>query len=610
MANNWAIVVGINHYKFLPNAALKCAGYDALAMRSFLCDEAGFNPRQVLLCGDSGEESSRDGMLATLRDILRHDIQRAARADNLWFFFSGHGIDDCLMPFDGNPRDLRATAIPISFVTEQLRKCKAKNIVIVLDMCRNESFDPEQRSEVSIEDSLRNLVKARDGQQGIITLFSCSRGERSYEIADLKQGAFTYALLEGLRRSRILKDLEGYLASRVPELHQLYAADKRRKQVPLVIPEPGWKYEESILGNVETEVDIAKLKERAIDAESDGDLGLAQHLWERVNLLATTPEDRRRALTRITALAQRTKPVSMPVNPEPVKPRIQSEPQLSSITLPTFKFQYATIDDKLNILKHDGTAHYHHEMINGVSLDLVQIPGGSFDMGSNEFDREKPIHRVTVPEFLMGKYPVTQAQWKAVAQLKHQKRELKPDPSHFKGADRPVESITWDEAVEFCDRLSAHTKRDYRLPSEAEWEYACRAGTTTPFHFGKTIDASIANYDATKTYGKGRKGTYRTQTTSVGSFPANAWGLFDCHGNVWEWCSDLWHDSYTNAPTDESPWLKDGNAEYKIVRGGSWIGNPVLCRSAGRGYLTRAYLNCGFRLSSSSFVRVSRSPLG
>ena len=141
----------------------------------------------------------------------------------------------------------------------------------------------------------------------------------------------------------------------------------------------------------------------------------------------------------------------------------------------------------------------------------------------------------------MGKYPITQAQWRAVAALTQIERELKTAPSRFKGNNRPVEKITWYDAVEFCARLSQHTKRQYRLPSEAEWEYACREGTTTPFYFGETITSELANYNASYTYADEAKGRLRGQTNSVGQFPPNGYGLYDMHGNVWEWCADTWH---------------------------------------------------------------------
>ncbi|MFM7325435.1 MAG: formylglycine-generating enzyme family protein, partial [Nodosilinea sp.] len=160
--------------------------------------------------------------------------------------------------------------------------------------------------------------------------------------------------------------------------------------------------------------------------------------------------------------------------------------------------------------------------------------------------------------------------------------ELNPDPAHFKGDHRPVEMVTWYEAVEFCHRLSQHTDKLYRLPSEAEWEYACRAGSTTPFYFGETITPELANYNGSYRYGSGPKGTYRAQTTPVGSFGVNPWGLADMHGNVYEWCEDHWHPNYDGAPRDGSAWVTGGDDRYRLVRGGSWYGDPVGCRSASR----------------------------
>jgi formylglycine-generating enzyme required for sulfatase activity len=143
--------------------------------------------------------------------------------------------------------------------------------------------------------------------------------------------------------------------------------------------------------------------------------------------------------------------------------------------------------------------------------------------------------------------------------------------------------VSWDDAIEFCARLSKATGREYRLPSEAEWEYACRAGTTTPFHFGETITTDLANYNGNYTYGSGSKGQYRKQTTDVGSFPANAFGLHDMHGNVWEWCQDNWHENYNGAPTDGSAWVdENANQNIMILRGGSWFNYPWFCRSAFR----------------------------
>ena len=243
-----------------------------------------------------------------------------------------------------------------------------------------------------------------------------------------------------------------------------------------------------------------------------------------------------------------------------------------------------------------------------VSLELAAIPGGTFVMGSPEdelerLDREGPQHEVTVPPFFMGRYPVTQAQWRAVAALPQEERELEPDPSNFKGDNRPVERVSWYDAVEFCQRLAKHTGRPYRLPSEAEWEYACRSGTTTPFYFGRTLTTELANYDGNYTYADGPKGEYREETTVVGQFGiANAFGLSDMHGNVWEWCADHWHDNYEGAPTDGSAWLDENksNSLY-VLRGGSWFSNPRRCRSAFRYYSPDLAINyIGFRVACAA----------
>ncbi len=241
------------------------------------------------------------------------------------------------------------------------------------------------------------------------------------------------------------------------------------------------------------------------------------------------------------------------------------------------------------------------------ALTMLRIPAGSYLMGSpdDEIERhtdEGPQHEVHLEEFFLARNPITQAQWRVVARWQPLEgelawdRELKEDPlgtevdSRFRGDDRPVVNVSWHDAMEFCRRLSKRTGKSYTLPSEAQWEYACRAGTTTPFHFGATISPELVNYDATSSYAGGPAGEYREQTTDVASFPANAWGLHDMHGNVLEWCLDHWHDSYVEgdekAPTDGSAWKKQTaeEGESRLLRGGSWDFNPRNCRAAYRSY--------------------------
>ncbi len=256
-----------------------------------------------------------------------------------------------------------------------------------------------------------------------------------------------------------------------------------------------------------------------------------------------------------------------------------------------------------------------------LNLDMVQIPAGRFLMGSPEdelerSDSEGPQHEVAVTSFFMGRYPITQAQWRRVVQMPKVARDLEVNPSHFKGDKRPVENVSWYDAIEFCARLSHHTQRNYRLPSEAEWEYACRANTRTPFHFGETISTDFANYDGNYVYGGGIKGEYREETTEVDYFRVvNNFGLSDMHGLVWEWCLDPWHGSYENAPADSRVWDEDNNDNHyqkiaddievllsdkrsRILRGGSWDGYPWLCRSACRGdvYPDFRSFSYGFRV--------------
>jgi formylglycine-generating enzyme required for sulfatase activity len=228
---------------------------------------------------------------------------------------------------------------------------------------------------------------------------------------------------------------------------------------------------------------------------------------------------------------------------------------------------------------------FKQDLGNGITLDLVAIPKGLFMMGSLKtegYEEEFPSHEVKIKSFFMSKYPVTQAQWRAIASLPKVDRKLDPDPSYFKGNDLPVEMISWLDAVEFCQRLTGISGQNYRLPTEAEWEYACRARTITSFYFGQTLTSKLANYDASFTFANESSGEYLAKTTPVGSFPPNTFGLYDMHGNVREWCADAWHDNYEGAPIDGSAWLDNLTNEYRVLRGGSWMGIPHYCRCAYR----------------------------
>ena len=289
------------------------------------------------------------------------------------------------------------------------------------------------------------------------------------------------------------------------------------------------------------------------------------------------------------------------LTPSPIPPIPSPTPTVGGFPLETFSFETVKVDPQGNIIQRQtkqGT-QFAVDLGNDVFLDMVQIPGGTFMMGSPESeegrDDDEAQQQVTVDDFYIGKYEVTQEQWQAI---------MGNNPASFKkGGKYPVEKVSWNDCQEFCEKLSEKTGLTFTLPTEAQWEYACRAGTTTPFYYGETLSTDIANYNGKYVYGESKKGVYRQETTEVGSFPANGFGLHDMHGNVWEWCQDDYEKNYqannknfqqdANKVTANAVMLVSAsfapnillanNSQYKSLRGGSWVSIPNNCRSASRG---------------------------
>ncbi|MEO1619800.1 MAG: SUMF1/EgtB/PvdO family nonheme iron enzyme [Cyanobacteria bacterium J06632_3] len=604
MSKNWAICIGINEYYNL--TPLQYAVSDATAVRDFFLQEVAFE-QVFYFSDDSPPIDTPNGPMrslptyANLKRFFRERFQQQflTDGDNFWFFFAGHGElhegHDYLMPIDVDPGAVDETALRISDITASLRNSGADNTVLLLDACRSQG----QRSTVGF---------GSEAQKGIVTIYSCSPRQKSYEIEELQHGVFTHALLEGFgllgaNSCATVQRIDQYLRHQVPSLNAKY---KKPIQTPYTAVEPLSKNCLILLPQRARLEDVQALKLAAYKAEKSKDWDLAQQLWVRTSAASSgTDQDAIEAFGRIaleriqhptaTPLASTiagTRSLDAPVS-EPVERVTPTQPKVS----PAKESRQETLGQ-------------------GVFLELVRVPGGRFQMGSpagQGRDRERPQHEVTVSSFLMGKYLVTQAQWRAVSALPKVSHDMEPDPSRFKGDNRPVERVSWDDAVEFCQRLSRHSGRDYRLPSEAEWEYACRAGTTTRYSFGDSITGEQVNCDFQKTVtvsegflGFGRKtarrGTYLEKTTEVGNFPANRFGLYDMHGNVWEWCQDPWHESYEGAPKDGSAWTEGGDASQRMLRGGSWFGNPDGCRSAYRFRDARDYgfNDLGFRVICAS----------
>ncbi|MEM6253920.1 MAG: SUMF1/EgtB/PvdO family nonheme iron enzyme [Cyanobacteria bacterium P01_D01_bin.156] len=706
MARNWAITIGINDYSYLRR--LNYAKQDAESVRQFFIDELKFEKvyhfaeDAAPIPQDRGPELDAVPTCTTLRRFFRTRFEKPflREGDNLWCFFAGHGIRkqdrDYLMPIDGDLGDLEQSAIPIHYLSERLRRSGADNIILLIDACR--SYEG-RRGAVGI---------GEEKQQGVITLFSCSPEESSYEIQELQHGAFTHVLIDSLRlqgegNCATVERLYQRLRYYVPQLTRQY---KRVAQTPYGVIEPPSKSHLILLPAQATLTDVVALKNDALMAEVEQDSQTARQLWIRVSVVSPGDPDAIAGIERlargtaqpsasepplkqpptITATARAAKPLPLPakppkpkavptpttpkasVRPDVVKPKpatipsrqsqrqdfpnttkttlsysldrlsrrklIQilgftggsvgtiflgralykpepdtsipetflNAPPLTAIDFKQTGIRVVTVNETGEIVSdQEEISSVFEENVGEITLELVPIEGGLFQMGSPEgegADDEKPQHKVTVQPFLMGRYEVTQAQWKVVADMPTIERALESDPSNFKGENRPVERVSWEDAVEFCKRLLKHTGRAYRLPNEAEWEYACRAETNTPFHFGETLTTDIANYDGNHAYGEGPEGEYRQQTTEVGSFPANAFGLYDMHGNVWEWCLDRWHENYQGAPTDGSTWVSGGDASRRLLRGGSWLYAPAYCRSANRGRRARGDRNdnIGFRV--------------
>ena len=651
MSQNWAICVGIDRYDNLQS--LQYAKRDAEALREFFEKEAGFDKVYFFaedappIPTDFGEPMRSMPSGGTLRRFLRVRFEHKflKPSDNFWFFFAGHGRRerdrDYIMPIDADPGNVDETAIPVGYITERLRRCGADNVVLLLDACRNEG--------------------ARDGQgigaeihSGVVTIASCSPSERSYEIAELQHGAFTYSLLEGLRlqgetNCATVERLDLHLRVRVPELCAKYG---KPRQTPYTHAKPIEKLHLILVPKFATLSDIGPIKLDALQAETNGDLETAEQLWWRVIAVSPIDPQAHEAIKRIT-LKQSAPATSMSaaVHEEPamrqaaplrqrfarpirltrrqtlgiaalavagtgavIAPSIRK--LLTRPPLRTVTFDVIGVDDKgvrNPPEKYTATAFTEALGTSG-SLDMVAIPAASFTMGSPTDEPERrpnegPQHHVSLASFFIGASPVTQAQWSAVVSLHPARirRDLDPNPSFFRGIDLPVESITWNQAEEFCLRLAALTGHPYRLPSEAEWEFACRAGTPTPFNSGPTITTELANYCGTGgavcggsdsrsiasdvyggmhygsgAYGRGPTGIFRGATTRPGTFPPNRFGLNDMHGNVWEYCLDKASENYADVPRDGSAKLEGPRDSERILRGGSWSHNPAICRSAYR----------------------------
>jgi len=639
MVNSWAVSVGINYYEHHPEGRLQYAINDAQRMSDFLTQSAGFPSDQVILC--LGNENSKGDVnyptCSNLIKLLRRDLHpnQLGSVDRFWFFFSGHGISrngrDYLMTSDSlwEDTDLKIS-LSIDEIISALQRHRDAEIVIVLDACRIEGSKGQGFGDTLYE--------------GITIIFSCKPYECSWEIGEpILQGAFTHALLQNFKQqidgdSLTIEQTEYDLQQRVQVLNQQY---RKRLQTPHIRCDSVGKAQQFLLPksllarNISQKPqkhqlshkqrstrrshakDILVLKSNALKAEEVGQFESARQLW--LQILATFPSEQEASIKAIDRIATRLAHQPLLLRDSEVETQLLSNMRMETIipfncqqgkiikadqhnqeliipSVPgtqSFRFEVVTVDTNgREINRHQRQAQYLIEELNGVGLEMVVIPGGTFLMGSSErkpLSSELPIHLVTVKPFLLSRYPITKEQWKEIAKQPRAHQELKLRPSIRGNSSYPVTEVSWHEAGEFCDRLTQITGFQYRLPTEAVWEYACRAGTITPFHFGATITPDLANYNV-------------ENMIQVGSFPfANAFGISDMHGNIWEWCQDHWHDNYNEAPTTTIAWLDSDDTQNRLLRGGSWRNEGGLCRSTSRMFDNSSSKsnNIGFRIARS-----------
>ncbi|MCW9683390.1 SUMF1/EgtB/PvdO family nonheme iron enzyme [Dolichospermum planctonicum UHCC 0167] len=643
MAKKIALLIGVSEYgENIP--PLSSALNDVEAMERVLKNPNLGNFTQVEKLLNPNSEVMRIAILNLFKNAEKEDL--------LLFFFSGHGMinDDnhlYLATCNTAKDNFEATAVDGNFIQAQSRNCYSKRQVLILDACYSGAFANGWHTK-----SIGVDIKKQLGAEGRVVMTSSGATQTSFTQEGATLSLYTQYLVEGIETGAADNDSDGKI--HIQELHA-YAKAKVQAVKPnmkpdIILDKEGYDIllaytpknpEVEYRKLVEKYTQNGELKKVAILVltEKRKTLGITDAVAKEIEREVLEPF--RRRLVNLQSYKQffaEEVEQKYPLNEQTLKilkdyrqdvlglrdedvasieleitsgkeaeyqkqREAEAEKNKFGYQLKTFEFATAEISLKSQLLGFvkrpeikyipKSGKYFTEDIGNGVFLEMVNIPEGTFIMGSPEneegYDKsQSPQHQVTVYGFFMGKYPITQKQWRVVAALPKVNINLESEPSQFQGDNLPVEGVSWYDAQEFCARLSQKTNKSYRLPSEAEWEYACRGGTTTAFYFGKTISPELANYDS----------KYQGKTTEVGKFPANPFGLYDMCGNVWEWCEDGWHEDYINAPDDGSVWLNNSN-NRRVLRGGSWFIPSENCRSSFRFYADAGFFGCnlfGFRV--------------
>ena len=499
------------------------------------------------------------------------------------FYYAGHGVqsngENYLIPVDAKidiEADLRYKALPVGLILNRLAEAGNDVSIVILDACRDNPFRSWGRN------ASRGLASV-DAPKGVFIAYATAPGSVASD-GQGRNGTFTEALLRHIQTPGLAVEL-------------LFKEVRRDVQTATTNRQTPWE-STSLVGDFSFKPASEPIAIRSQPTPTP------------------TPAPR----STPTPTPQPTPTPAPRSTPTPVPPSSVSSRTFLGIPVEPFSYTTAEVSGTgtmRTFTRQAEVGRYVEQQLTlpagAVPLEMVAVEGGTFLMGSpdtevNRNSVEGPQHQVTVPDFFMGRYEVTQAQYKAV---------MGSNPANFKGDNNPVESVSWDHAQIFIQRLNSLTGKTYRLPTEAEWEYAARAGTTTPFSYGETIMPEVVNYNnynGNFPYGGAPpKGEYRQRTIAVDSLYPNPWGLYHIHGNVWEWCADEWHNSYSNKPDklkqDGSiAWTQVNtnaiphNASFRRLRGGSWRDVAGGTRSAYRSIGEYGYFDGGFRVLLSSRI--------
>jgi formylglycine-generating enzyme required for sulfatase activity len=591
-SKRFALIVGVDRYQDPQVTPLVGAGNDARSLRTALIRYGGFPDDHVILLTSDQAAGSQPTRGVILRKLS--NLRAVVPKDGLLLFsFAGHGIQRegraYLLASDsqvnGDLDLLEDTAINVgSQVRDRVEETGIGQVIFILDACRNEPGAGRSGTDNPLSEGFVKQFSFDSRNRDVsafVILYASEIGHRAYEYIEKRQGYFSWFLVEALRgaaandRGEVtLGAVIDYLQEKVPQRVALDLG-RGKAQKPFAVIE-GFKANDLVLSFVPQMTRVTQ------------------------NLPAGRGEN-----------LPQPPPQSPLANDKPVKlPEVRpSVPKAPPIRLQTFQFETISVDAVGKVVsQREAKVDYFAEP--NLNLDMVSIPGGTYPMGLGRAQlalfRSQPSARslsmdpietmlpqrfVSLESFFISRYEITQAQWRLVANLPKVARELSRKPSYIEGDQLPVDQVSWEDANEFCIRLTHFTGRRYRLPTEAEWEYACRAGTTSLFHFGDTLAPDLANYRISS--GDAMAGPAPVGSKGV----ANRFGLFDMHGNVQEWCADTWHPNYKGAPSDGRAW-EGGDANNRVLRGGAWTSEALACASAVRvkGSVTLRARSIGFRV--------------